>query len=79
MADAPVIKFLCVKCIKKIGMDPRFAGRMIKCPRCGEVNRVPDATQVPEEPVLSSEVLEELPPVPIPAHVWQQKPPRQRG
>jgi phage FluMu protein Com len=76
MAEPAVIKFLCGKCIKKIGMDPRFAGRMIKCPRCGEVNRVPDATQLPEELVLSSEVLEELRPVPLPAYVWQQTPPR---
>ena len=46
-----MIKFRCSGCQKAIGVDEKYAGRLIKCPSCQNPTRVPaadgDAAPVP--------------------------------
>lgn len=51
-----MIKFHCSGCQKAIGVDPQFAGRLIKCPSCEGATRVPASVAEPatKEPVVEA-------------------------
>jgi len=50
-----MIKFLCGKCEKKIGVPDDYAGKLVKCPRCKQPVRVPEIELEPaEEPTPDS-------------------------
>lgn len=37
-----MIKFLCSGCQKKLGVPEEYAGKLVKCPRCGQPTRAPE-------------------------------------
>ncbi len=47
MAD---IKFLCPSCSRKLAIDERGAGMLVKCPDCATVVTVPHPSTIPAEP-----------------------------
>ncbi|TWT38547.1 zinc ribbon domain-containing protein [Blastopirellula retiformator] len=46
------IEFLCTECPKKLRVPDDSAGKKVKCPGCGHVQRIPTPEVAPEEPPL---------------------------
>ena len=46
----PDIKFYCLSCGKKLGIDAAASGMMIECPGCGTQVRVPEQSKPPPPP-----------------------------
>jgi|GEM_PF-2857060 len=69
-----MLKFRCSFCAKKIAVAEDYAGKSVKCPRCGTPTKVPNITL--EEPALVMEAGDILPPTTNPPDlvVEQEKP-----
>ena len=49
-----MIKFRCSVCSKAIGVDEKYAGRLIKCPSCQNATRVPQPVDGEDVPVAQA-------------------------
>ena len=69
-----MIKFRCGKCNHKIGVTEGYAGKRVKCPKCGVAVPVPDTGQQEEE-IIEAQALPDgnhehvVTPPPVPARV----------
>lgn len=61
MAD---IKFLCPSCSRKLAIDERGAGMLVKCPDCATVVTVPHQSTIPAEPKPAPAAPPPAPPAP---------------
>lgn len=48
-----MIEFCCSSCDKKLSVDPKYAGKKAKCPKCQERVRIPQADVVKEDDDLA--------------------------
>ena len=55
-----MIKFKCGSCQKSIGVDVKYAGKLIKCPGCESPTRIPAAEPVVAEVVQATPVAAQL-------------------
>ena len=45
-----MIKFTCGSCGHKMGAPEKYAGKKVKCKKCGQITRIPEAQKAPETP-----------------------------
>ena len=43
-----MIKFACSNCGHRMGASEKYAGKKVKCKKCGQITRIPEAQQAPE-------------------------------